>query len=203
MTIKAWAQAGLQRLRDSADSPRAHWLLFMAAAFEILILPLPIDALLIPWMLARPRRGFMLAGIALAGNLLAALAGYGIGAWAMDGFGHSLLTMTGASGGYAHFVQEMSDHGFWAIAMVAFTPIPFQIALLGAGAAHYPLVWFLLACALGRGARFFGLALLIYFGGEAAVTFCHRHGRLAGGIGVLLVAGAGTYWVLAHLHRPF
>ncbi|MCM2972149.1 YqaA family protein [Larsenimonas suaedae] len=189
-----------QRLQAASQARWANAVLFLAALCEILILPLPIDALLVPWMLANPRRGMWLATIALAGNLLAALIGYGVGALAMESIGHSLLSWTGTLDHFEAFVATMQAHGFWAIVMVAFTPVPFQVALLGAGAAQYPLALFLLACALGRGARFYGLALLVRVGGEPALTAARRHGRAAMGLGALACLVVGGVYLFGRVH---
>jgi len=66
------------------------------------------------------------------------------------------------------------------------------VALLGAGAAGYPIVWFLLAALIARGSRYVGLALLVRLFGERAGDIWRCHNGPA-----LLVAGGSTACVLA------
>ena len=73
-----------------------------------------------------------------------------------------------------------------AILAIGIVPIPFQIAMLVAGASAYPIVLFLAAACLARGARYFGLALLIAVAGKAALDIWNRHAKPIGIAGLVL-----------------
>ncbi|REC95302.1 YqaA family protein [Kushneria indalinina] len=177
------------RLADMMDHPGAIWLLFVASMLETLIVPIPIETVLIPWMVLRPERRWQLALVALAGNLLAAAIGYGLGVWAMGYFGDQLIGLFGGQQAFNDFDQRFSDNGFLAVLSIGVIPIPFQIAMLVAGSTGYSLVLFMLAAMLARGARYFGLALLVHFFGDRALRLWKRHERTM--LVLLIVAVAG------------
>ncbi|MCT8467155.1 VTT domain-containing protein [Chromohalobacter canadensis] len=182
-TRLASATAWLERL---SYSRHALSLLFFASVLETLLVPIPIETILIPWMLAQPRRKWRLASVALAGNLAAASIGYALGAWALNTWGTTLIPLFGGQDAYAAFQARMASDGFMAVLAVGIIPIPFQIAMLAAGSSGYPFPFFLLAALLARGARYFGLALLVHVAGDAALSLWRRHARPIGALGIAL-----------------
>ncbi|WP_456268488.1 VTT domain-containing protein [Kushneria sp. AK178] len=181
------------RLADMMDHPSAIWLLFVASMLETLIVPIPIETVLIPWMVLRPERRWQLALVALAGNLLAATIGYGLGVWAMGHFGDELIALFGGQQAFNDFDQRFSDNGFLAVLSIGVIPIPFQIAMLVAGSTGYSFLLFILAAVLARGGRYFGLALLVHFFGDRALRLWKRHERTMLVLLVLAVAGYLIY----------
>ena len=55
--------------------------------------------------------------------------------------------------------------GFWAIFLAGFTPIPYKIFTIAAGAAAMALIPFIFGSLIGRGLRFFLVAGLMRWGG--------------------------------------
>lgn len=165
------------RLAALMDHRRAIWLLLVASILETLIVPIPIETILIPWMVMRPEKRWRLAAVALAGNLLAAAIGYGLGAWAMGQFGDQLIALFGGQQAFNDFDQRFSDNGFLAVLTIGVIPIPFQIAMLVAGSTGYAFPLFMMAAMLARGARYFGLALLVHFFGDKALKLWKRNER--------------------------
>lgn len=159
------------------DHKRALWALFIASMLETLVVPIPIETVLIPWMVLRPERRWWLASVALSGNLVAAAIGYGLGAWAMGHFGDQLISLFGGQQAFNDFDQRFSENGFLAVLSIGIIPIPFQIAMLVAGSTGYSFLLFLLAALLARGARYFGLALLVHFFGDKALKLWKRNER--------------------------
>ncbi|MCK0745324.1 YqaA family protein [Chromohalobacter nigrandesensis] len=179
----ASATAWLERLSHSRHTLP---LLFFASMLETLLVPIPIETILIPWMLAQPHRKWRLAGVALAGNLTAAAIGYALGAWALNTWGTTLIPWFGGQDAYAAFQARMASDGFMAVLAVGIIPIPFQIAMLAAGSSGYPFPMFLLASLFARGVRYFGLALLVHLAGDAALSLWRRHARPIGVLGIVL-----------------
>ncbi|MDH5258896.1 MAG: VTT domain-containing protein, partial [Gammaproteobacteria bacterium] len=56
--------------------------------------------------------------------------------------------------------------GIWVILLAGFTPIPFKIFTISAGVVGMAIVPFVLMSIIGRGARFFLVAGVMYWGGE-------------------------------------
>lgn len=164
----------LERL---SRSKRTMWVLFGASFAETLVLPIPIELILIPFMAANRARVWVIAGVVTLGCLLASLVGYAVGLLVFETLGLRVIDAMGWSEGMERFRVIFVDHGFWAIVAVGILPIPFQVALLGAGAAAYPIGWFLLAALIARGSRYFGLALLVRLFGERTTDLWRRHKR--------------------------
>lgn len=172
------------------------WLLpvlFIASLLEALIVPIPLELILIPLLLLERQRVWLLASVTLAGCLTGALLGYLFGAWLFDSLGQWLLTTLGAAEGYEDFARTLAEDGFMAIVIVGVTPVPFQVAMLAAGAGDYPLGLFMLASAIARGVRYFGLAGLVLLLGERAGHWWRQHAKTLGmAILVLALAGYGV-----------
>ena len=65
--------------------------------------------------------------------------------------------------------------------------------MLAAGANGYPIALFLLAAMIGRGVRYFGLALLVAIAGEAAMRAWDKYSRPLGSL-LLVLAGVWLWF---------
>jgi membrane protein YqaA with SNARE-associated domain len=128
--------------------------LFGVSFAEASFFPLPPDALLIPMILARPRRAWFLAAVCTAGSVTGALFGYWIGAL-LSQIAMPVVRFYHAEHAYAAFLAFYARWGFWAILVKGLTPIPFKLVTIAAGAAHFDLTQFVVACLITRGGRFF------------------------------------------------
>ena len=78
----------------------------------------------------------------------------------------------------------------WFLLAAAFTPIPYKIATIAAGATQMPLLPFFVASAVGRAARFFLVAGLIWKFGPSIKIFIEKYfDKLSIAFVVLLVLG--------------
>ena len=75
------------------------------------------------------------------------------------------------------------------------TQVPFQIAMLAAGATKYSIWLFLLATVIARSLRYFGLALIVKVFGNKAERFIRRY-KTKAMIGITVVA-AGLWLILS------
>ena len=69
----------------------------------------------------------------------------------------------------------MQNQGFWFVMTLGIAPIPFQVAMLAAGATQYSLPLFLLATVIARAIRYFGLAVVVYYAGDKAEQLIKRY----------------------------
>lgn len=184
----------LDRLNRSKS---ALWVLFWASFAETIIVPIPIELVLIPFMIANLHRLWLTATVVLAGCLAASIAGYGIGYLFFDTAGRWVIDYFGYQGAMQEFRLLFSQYGFWAVVAVGVIPIPFQVAMLAAGAAQYPVPLFVLAAVFARGIRYYGLALLVHLFGEQALALWEAHKtRTAIGATVIIAAlMAIAYWL--------
>lgn len=147
---------------------------------EALIIPIPLELVLIPYMIKEHGRVWQIASAALLGCLVGALVGYGIGLTLFESLGRWLLEVLHYTDQFETFRQRFQEDGFWAIVMVGVVPIPFQVAMLVAGASAYPVLLFLVASAIARGIRYYGLAVLVALVGDRAKALWEAHSKSVG-----------------------
>jgi membrane protein YqaA with SNARE-associated domain len=161
--------------------------LFWASFAETIIVPIPIEVVLVPFMLARRHQIWRIATITTAGCLAAAVLGYGLGHFFFESAGRWLLDTLGYGAAFQSFQSTFNAHGFWAIVAIGIIPIPFQVAMLAAGIAGYPFLMFLLAATIARGIRYYGLACLVLTFGGRALDLWRSHSRTVGVAALALV----------------
>ncbi len=181
-----------------AEKPHALWALFIISFTESSFFPVPPDVLLIALAVAFPRKAMRFAAICTIGSVLGGMFGYFIGHQLMESVGRPIIEFYNADT-YWLAVEEAyrGPVGVWFLLAAAFTPIPYKVATIAAGATLMPFVPFLIASAVGRAARFFLVAGLIWKFGPSIKTFIDKYfDRLSIAFVLLLVIGfVAVKWV--------
>lgn len=167
----------------------APWYLGTLSFAESSFFPIPPDIMLAPMVLAERRKAWSLALLTTVTSVVGGLAGFAIGAVAVD-WVMPLLERFGYTDAFTRAQQWFTEWGFWAILAAGFSPIPYKIFTIAAGAMSMLLLPFVLASIVGRGARFFLVAGLIYFGGETLERNLKRYVDVLGWIVVGLIVVA-------------
>lgn len=149
--------------------------LFLLAFAESSFFPIPPDVLLIALALGFPMRAFRLALITTIGSVLGGLAGYAIGYGFMASVGQWILDVYRFHEQFEKIRALYLDYDIWAVAIAGFTPIPYKVFTIAAGAFDMDVWRFTLASLISRGARFFLLAWLIHRYGAAIKSFIDRY----------------------------
>ena len=168
------------------DSPWGSLALFVLAFWESSFFPIPPDGLMIA--LAAGNLSFALgfSGIATAGALLGAMLGYWIG---LRG-GRPVLNRFFSAKRIHYVEQQYQKRDIWAVTIAAFTPIPYKVFAIGAGAFRLNFRRFMLASLIGRGGRFFLVGILItVFGTQIETIVDDYFDVLAIAFVVMLVMG--------------
>ncbi|MDH3401187.1 MAG: DedA family protein [Chromatiales bacterium] len=147
-----------------AAYPSAPWYLCGLSFAESSFFPVPPDVMLAPMSLAAPRKAMRFALITTLGSLAGGVAGYFIGLFALEWISPWMQEF-GYWEKYLEVQGVFAAWGFWAVLVAGFSPIPYKIFTISAGALAMNLPLFLLASAVGRGARFFMVAGLVMWGG--------------------------------------
>jgi membrane protein YqaA with SNARE-associated domain len=132
---------------------------------EATFFPIPPDVMLAPMVLADRARAWSLALWTTLASVAGGVVGYLIG-WLGLEFIYPLIERVGYESYYLQAVEAFRDHGIWFVIVAGFTPIPFKIITIAGGALLMPLPGFILGSLIGRGARFYLVAALIWAGGE-------------------------------------
>jgi len=173
-----------------AETPYAEWALFLLAFAESSVFPVPPDVLLIAMALSVKQRSFRYAAICTAGSALGGLLGYliGWGAWAAVNPFFFRYVFSEAT--FHSVVAYYEQYNFWIVFIAAFTPIPYKVITISAGVCHISLIPFVIASFIGRGARFFLVAVMIYFFGQRLRNFIEKYFDLCTiAFTVLLIGG--------------
>ena len=168
------------------DSPWGSLALFVLAFWESSFFPIPPDGLMIA--LAAGNLSFALgfSGLATAGSLLGAMLGYWIG---LRG-GRPVLNRFFSAKRIHYVEQQYQKRDIWAVTIAAFTPIPYKVFAIGAGAFRLNFRRFMLASLIGRGGRFFLVGILItVFGTQIETIVDDYFDVLAIAFVVMLVMG--------------
>ena len=191
----------LRRLYDWTMGLAAHRhampALFGISFIESSVFPIPPDVLMIPMVLARRARAMAIAFIATFGSVLGAMLGYWIGAALMDSVGQWVLSAYGKQEAYEVLSARFNEYGGWAVLFAALTPFPFKVITIFSGAVALPLPLFLLTTVLGRAARFFVVAGLLWRFGPPIRDFIER--RLGLVFTVFMVCLIGGFVALRYL----
>jgi len=157
-----------------AEHPNALWVLALVAFVESSFFPIPPDVIMVPMILAQPRRAWLIAGVALAASVLGGLLGYAIGALAFETIGEPILASLGKADSMAEFSTRFNDMGFWAILTAGVTPFPYKVITIMSGWTGMPLATFIMTSILARALRFFVVAALLRTFGAPIRDFIER-----------------------------
>jgi membrane protein YqaA with SNARE-associated domain len=152
----------------------APWFLGGLSFAESSFFPVPPDVMLAPMSLADPARAWWFALLTTLASVVGGLFGYLIGLFAFD-----LVEPVIRDWGYWEkylVARDWFDRwGFWAVFLAGFSPIPYKVFTITAGVIGMPLLPFVLASLVGRGARFFLVAALMAWGGERMEGILRRY----------------------------
>ncbi|MBS1304128.1 YqaA family protein [Loktanella sp. SALINAS62] len=171
-------------------SPHALTALFIVAFVESSFFPIPPDVLMIPMIIAAPRRAFIIAGIATVGSVLGALLGYYIGAALFDSVGQPVLDFYHKSDDFSEFALKYNAWGAWAVLVAGVTPFPFKVITIASGVTGLSLPVFIVSSIIARAFRFFLVAALLWKFGAPIRDFIERRlGLVFTVFCVLLIGG--------------
>ncbi len=201
-----WPTTRLRRLYDWtlswADTRFAVPALFTLAFVEASFFPIPPDVLLMAMCLGKPKRALRYATVCTAGSVIGGLLGWTIGVqlWRTMGVFDGCPEFAGG-GALFEYVPSFTCHNFdvvrqayqsnaWmALFTAAFTPIPYKVFTIAAGVFQVAIPTLIGASAVGRGARFFLVAGMIYFFGPKVRTFIERRFELLTLVFTVLLIG--------------
>jgi len=163
-----------------AESKHGFWLIGLASFLETIIIPIPIELVLIPYMVINRQRVWLIATVTTIGCLMGAIVGYGFGYFLFESAGRWLIETFEYQQAYENFRQMFERHGFLAIVSIGVIPIPFQTAMITAGVTGYSFFLFILAATIARGIRYYGIAILVLVFGKRAQELWERHSVTAG-----------------------
>lgn len=170
-------RARIRRLKDRiaalSRTRHAHAAMLGIAVVDGSVFPIPPFALLVPMVMAEPRKWARYATTGTLASLFGGLIGYGLGYLMMMGLaGLSISTeapIVSPALGIDTTLREALTQNFWMLALLcSILPTPYKVVAIGSGLVGVGLPAFLLASIIGRSARFFGVSGAFALFGEGA-----------------------------------
>ncbi|MFN0064222.1 MAG: YqaA family protein [Myxococcaceae bacterium] len=148
------------RVAALANSPYAVAALVGVSIADASFFPVPPFALLVPMIVAQPRRWLWLTALAAVASFAGGALGYYIGV----GIRHGAVTFLSVDLSFPIRVAwlgidatlgQLLGQNFWFLALLcSVLPTPFKFVSIGSGLVGVPFLTFFLAAMIGRTARF-------------------------------------------------
>ena len=181
-----------------AYTPYGAIALFIFAFAESSFFPIPPDVLLIALVLGARKKAFRFALICTIGSISGAIFGYLIGHYLWWTTGNEFSSVAGFFfSNFPGFTEEMffriqqlySHYNFWIVFAAGFTPLPYKVFTVSAGAFNINFPLFMIASIIGRGARFFLVSALIWKYGPPIKSFIDKYFNLLAILFTILLIG--------------
>lgn len=173
----------LKWCQSLANHAHAKWALAFVSFIESSFFPIPPDVMLAPMVLADKTRAWRHAFICTLASVLGAVFGYVIGRYLFEIVGLPILEAYHAQQAFEKFTGSYGDWGFWIVILSAVSFVPFKVATIASGVVAMEPVSFIIACALGRTVRFYGVTAALLF--NLRLWFFHPQRR-----GLIIAAGS-------------
>ena len=185
---------------DWASHKYANPLLSFVAFIESSFFPAPPDVMIVPMVAARREKFLIIALNATIFSVFGGLLGYFIGYVFFNEVGYKIFEFYGYEN--VNILKEkFSTQGglvswFGILFTAGFTPLPFKIFTITSGFIHFNISFFIFACAVARGLRFFLVAYLTYKFGSRFGPFLEKKGGQWSAIitVIIIVIAAGIYF---------
>jgi membrane protein YqaA with SNARE-associated domain len=155
-----------------SSTPHALAAMVLVSVVDGSVFPIPPFAVLVPMVLAQPKKWVRYCLVGTLASILGGLIGYGLGALVGTGITewlHIDMNMRVDRFGVSGTLGELLGRNFWILALLcSVLPTPLKVVAIGSGLVSVPLQNFLLACAIGRTVRFFLVGGVVRFFGPTA-----------------------------------
>lgn len=158
-------------LIDLASRPNALVFLFIISFIESSFFPIPPDVMLIPMVLATPKKAWRIAGVATIASVLGGYFGYIIGVYFFDLIARPILSFYGYMQQFDVFKGYYHEWGAWIVFGAGLTPFPYKVVTIASGVVGLNIWVFGIASVIARGMRFYLVAWLLKKYGEPMKAF--------------------------------
>lgn len=162
------------RVISWAGHRHAQWYLAALSFAESSFFPIPPDVMLAPMCLADRKSAWKFAAVTTLMSVVGGVFGYLIGFYMIDAI-EPWIRSAGYWPDYLRVHDWFSKWGIWAVFVAGFSPIPYKVFTIAAGAVVLNFPGFVLASAIGRASRFFLVAGLVVLGGDKLQTGLKRY----------------------------
>ncbi len=149
-----------------AKHKNAKWYLCLISFAESSFFPIPPDLLLIPMALANKLKSLFYAFICTFSSVIGGVAGYAIGYFFYNSVGTYIVEFYHLENSFSIFENYYKEYGILIVLGAGITPFPYKFITIASGVFGLNIFLFIIVSIIGRGSRFYLIALLLYFFGE-------------------------------------
>lgn len=172
-----------------AGHKRAPEALFAVSFAESSFFPIPPDVMLVPMVLANRAKAWTYATLCTIASVLGGMAGYAIGYMLFDAISPHLASW-GLAEKFETAAKWFGEYGAAILILKGWTPFPYKVLTIAAGALHMDLISFVAASIVARAMRFYLVAGLLYWFGAPIREFIEKRLTLITTAFVVVLVGS-------------
>lgn len=164
-----------ERIIHYAEKKHGSAILFLNSFTESSFFPIPPDLLQMALSFINPKKSIFYAFLSTIASVLGGILGYLIGVYLMDYIGMPIINLYKLESQFELVKKMYYEKDVWIVFTAAFTPIPYKLITITAGAVRINFLNFIIASFIGRAMRFFLVGFAIYFLGEKVKPFLSKY----------------------------
>ncbi|MCR5507042.1 MAG: DedA family protein [bacterium] len=158
-----------------SETKYAFATLFLVSFLGSIFFPFPTEIIMIPMILARPKKAWSISSLALMFSVLGGLAGYYVGAFLFDTVGIKILEVLHYQDMFEQFKTLYSKWDYWIVFAGGLTPFPYKVICIASGVVGMNIPLFIIASAVSRALRYYFIAFLLKKYGDDARMFIEKN----------------------------
>ena len=159
--------------RSHAHTPYAYGILVVLSFLESIVGP-PVAPVFVLFCIENKQRVFRYATIATVFSVLGGVVSYFIGYALWESVGHTIIRYVSTPEAFQTMVERYRSYETLAIMVGSFAPMPYKVISISAGFCKLSLFSFMICSLIGRGARYYSVAAVLFIWGESVRTFIDR-----------------------------
>ncbi len=175
---------------DKANHKNAKWYLSLTSFAESSFFPIPPDILLIPMALASKTKAIFFAFICTFSSVLGGILGYAIGYYFYNTIGIYIVEFYHLENSFSIFENYYNEFGMLIVLGAGITPFPYKFITIASGVFGLNIFLFIFVSIIGRGFRFYLIAILLYFFGEKIKLIIDRYFNVLTIVFFILLVGS-------------
>ena len=175
---------------DKANHKNAKWYLSLISFAESSFFPIPPDLLLIPMALASKTKAIFYAFICTFSSVLGGILGYAIGYYFYNTLGIYIVEFYHLENSFSVFEDYYKEFGILIVLGAGITPFPYKFITIASGVFGLNIFLFIIISIVGRGFRFYLIAILLYFFGEKIKLIIDKYFNILTVVFFILLVGS-------------
>ena len=175
---------------EKAQHKNAKWYLSLISFVESSFFPIPPDILLIPMALASKANALFYAFICTLFSVLGGILGYAIGYFFYNSVGIYIVEFYHLENSFNIFENYYKEFGILIVLGAGITPFPYKFITIASGVFGLNIFLFIIISIIGRGLRFYLIAILLYFFGEKIKLIIDKYFNILTIVFFILLVGS-------------